>query len=236
MGLEYLGHGTSYRNLASHYMCSQDTVGRAVNAFVDSVNSANIGRVVFPPINPQACIDANAEVCGFPQVLGCIDGSHFLLKTAPRVNPMAFYNRKKTYSLNVLAIAEADLNISFVFTNFGGRSNDGYILKSSPLWVDNGAHFDKENGLPAGGCILADSGFGLRHNILTPYSTAEVDGDITKRLYNLRHAQTRNCVEKSFGVCKSRWRLAYYGMRMEPVRAAAFVTAMISLHNKVNYQ
>lgn len=76
-----------------------------------------------------------------------------------------------------------------------------------------------------------DSGYPLEPWLLTPLvnpSTAP------EQRYNNAHARTRNCVERMFGVLKSRFRcLGCCGATLEytPEKACKLITAAAVLHN-----
>ena len=86
------------------------------------------------------------------------------------------------------------------FTNivckYGGSAHDAYILANSCIP-------DIMEQLPNGGWLLGDSGYPLRPWLMTPILTP-----LTKQQekQNASHIKTRNCVERSFGVLKSRFR------------------------------
>jgi hypothetical protein len=52
-----------------------------------------------------------------------------------------------------------------------------------------------------------------------------------KELYNLRHSQARNVIERIFGVAKLRWRVLAQGSRFSIRIQAAVVYAVAVLHN-----
>lgn len=60
--------------------------------------------------------------------------------------------------------------------------------------------------LPSGGWLLGDSGYPLRPWLMTPILTP-----LSKQeeMFNRSHVKTRNCVERAFGVLKSRFRQVF---------------------------
>ena len=48
------------------------------------------------------------QVAGFPDVIGCIDGTHIPI-IAPPIDECAYVNRKKFHSINVQAVCDANM-------------------------------------------------------------------------------------------------------------------------------
>ena len=53
----------------------------------------------------------------------------------------------------------------------------------------------------------------------------------SKELFNLRHSQARNCIERIFGVVKKRFKMMRYGSEYPINVQARAVPAMCALHN-----
>ena len=66
----------------------------------------------------------------FPHCLGALDGKHVQI-VPPAGSGSYFYNYKKTHSMVLLAIADA--NYKFLLCDFGanGRVSDGGVLKNT---------------------------------------------------------------------------------------------------------
>ena len=66
------------------------------------------------------------EKCGFPLVLGCIDGSHVPI-IAPSENEEIYVNRKNEHSINIQAICDNDLKFIDVVAKWPGSTHDAFI-------------------------------------------------------------------------------------------------------------
>ena len=66
----------------------------------------------------------------FPNCLGALDGKHV---QAPAKNGSPYFNYKGTFSLNLMALVDA--NYKFTFINIGdyGSNADGSVLKTANL-------------------------------------------------------------------------------------------------------
>lgn len=66
----------------------------------------------------------------FPNVCGAIDGKHVLIRCPPQ-SGSEFFNYKKTYSLILLAVVDADYNFLYIDVGKNGRVNDAAVFSNS---------------------------------------------------------------------------------------------------------
>ena len=133
---------------------------------------------------------------GLEHCVGAIDGTHIPVRTSIR----SYFNRKKFTSINVQAIADADLRFLDIFVGAPGSCNDARILRCSSI----GQHGD--NIIPRGYYLLGDSGYPLRRWLLTPYNRM---GHLTpiQQHFNTVLSSNRQVVERAFGMLKNRFRM-----------------------------
>jgi len=93
---------------------------------------------------------------------------------------------------------------------------------------------------------LADAGYGLRKGILTPYkgvryhlreqAKAAQQPKNKEELFNLRHAQLRNVIERIFGVFKKRFqildKMPSYSFNVQ----VKLILVLVALHNFIRYR
>ena len=97
-----------------------DTMGydkSTVSLVVDSVTNALVRKkdefIKWPNDNRKNMIRAGFyDKAGFPNVIGCIDGTHVRIQ-APSVDEPAYVNRKSFHSINVQAICDNEGNFSY---------------------------------------------------------------------------------------------------------------------------
>ncbi|KAL4098160.1 hypothetical protein QTP88_022810 [Uroleucon formosanum] len=77
--------------------------------------------------------------------------------------------------------------------------------------------------------FLGDEAFALHEHILKPYSQRELTHE--KRVFNYRLSQARNCVENTFGLISSRFRLLQRAINLNPEKASYTVLAICAIHN-----
>ena len=72
------------------------------------------------------------DIAGFPHVIGAIDGTLISIK-APKTDEHRYVSRKGGHSLNILAICDADLMITYIVAKYPGATNDSFIWMVSNL-------------------------------------------------------------------------------------------------------
>ncbi|WAR10387.1 HARB1-like protein, partial [Mya arenaria] len=140
-------------------------------------------------------------LCGIPRVLGAVDGTLVPI-IAPHDNEEVYVCRKGYHALNIQAVVNS--NMRFVFRHL--ELNDV-------------------------GMLLGDSGYPLRHYLMTPVLRPQ---GIQQTAYNVAHARGRVVVERAFGLLKSRFRCLHKTggcLMFSPDKCAQIVTACIHLHN-----
>ena len=95
--------------------------------------------------------------------------------------------------------------------------------------------------VPIGKFILADAGFRLQFDVLTPYrgvryhleefASGRAGPQNARELFNLRHSQLRVSVECTIGILKERWHMLHEIPSYEPEVQVAITRAAGVLHN-----
>jgi DDE superfamily endonuclease len=74
-------------------------------------------------------------IAGFPNVLGCIDGTHIHMKRPPREHPEQYMNRHHRFSMNVMAVCDSEKRFLNLYADFPGRNGDAHIWANSQLLI-----------------------------------------------------------------------------------------------------
>nr|XP_034328367.1 putative nuclease HARBI1 [Crassostrea gigas] len=164
---------------------------------VDALN-ASLDNIIFP-MGQEEILRTKEEflrVANFPNVVGAIDGTLIPIMGMTGDDEHVFVCRKGFHAINMQGIVTADLRFTNIVCKYGGAKHEAYILANSsiPEIMDQ---------LPGGGWLLGDSGYPLRPWLMTPFLTPQAG---QQEKYNASHIKTRNCVERAFGVLKSRFR------------------------------
>ena len=168
-------------------------------------------------------MDGFYQIAGIPGVVGAVDGTHVAIQ-APTTAEWHYVNRKGYYSINVQVVADHNMIIRHLVARWPGSTHDSFIWENSS--IRDSFHNGHREGI-----ILGDSGYPLRPYLLTPVSRPETASEIR---FNEAHCATRVCVERTFGLLKSRFRcLAKSGGHLlyAPDKVCRIITACCVLHN-----
>lgn len=202
VALRYFATGSFQNLVGDSVQVHKSTVCRTVRAVAVSLCKHIDTYVRFPTApEQQNLVRQNFfQIAGFPDVLGCVDGTHIRIKT-PSDHEPEYVNRKGYHSINAQIVCDADLCITNCVIKWPGSRHDSYILRQSRL------HTDFETGRYPGR-LLGDSGYPLRTWLMTPYLNP---ANRHQERYNAAHIKTRNVVERCIGVLKKRWACLHRG-------------------------
>lgn len=205
---------------------SQSSMSRSLHATLKEMMKLRAKYLQFPKTVDEIRTSKMRfeQKLNMPGVICAVDGTHINIIQPPESSDgHVYFNRKHTYSINVLAACDADMRFVYSDARFPGSVHDSAILqmgKLQELVIADGHTF-----------VLGDSGFPLTNMILTPVLNA-AEGSKELR-YNARHKSARNVIERAFGVLKSRFRCLHKHrvLHYSPIIAARIVYACMILHN-----
>lgn len=174
----------------------------------------------------------------FPHCLGSIDGKHIQIVAPPNSGSM-YYNYKGTYSVVLLAVADANYNIIYADVGCQGQISDGGVFKYTTF-----CH-ELESGkldLPAPQALpgqterlqfifVADDAFALSANIMKPYPGHKPGSSSPERIFNYWLSRARRIIENVFGILSARFRVLLTTINLHPDKVKSVVLACIYLHN-----
>lgn len=177
----------------SHYCVMQ-----VCRAIAENLRNTYIS---WPDKNTQILIATEFESkTGFPNVIGCIDGTHIPVK-APAHDRDSYINRKGFASVNVLAVCDHRMMFTEVFADRAGSVHDARVLRVSSL----GHQLENSTIGKPQFHILGDSAYPLLPQLLVPFRD---NGHLTavQTRYNSIHSETRSLIERSFARLKGKLR------------------------------
>ena len=197
--LWYIANKVTIRDVADRFGVCEASVFRIRNRIADMFVKKVMKKLIKFP-DHENCVNTAESFenrYGFPGVVGAIDGTHIRIPR-PVVDGDQYFNRKDFYSLNTQVICNFNLEFLDVFVGFPGRVHDARVFHNSPIpemlkQLNNAYH------------LLGDAAYPLLLGLLTPFrETANMTP--AQRKYNKVHSRARQCVERSIGILKGRFR------------------------------
>ncbi|KAI2651135.1 Protein ALP1-like [Labeo rohita] len=174
----------------------------------------------------------------FPNCLGAIDGKHITIKAPPNSGSL-FFNYKKTFSIVLLALVDADYRFTYIQVGDFGRASDGGVYGSSRLGRGMEAktlNVPEDSPLPGSGVqgpmpyvIVGDAAFPLKTYLMRPFPGHRLPR--WRENFNYRLSSARMVVECAFGILTARWRVLLSRLQMAPHFVDTVVMASCILHN-----
>lgn len=124
-------------------------------------------------------------------------------------------------SLNVQVVAGPSCEILDIVIRWPGSAHDSRIFNNSAV------HLKFEQGLLRG-LLLGDSAYQQTHYLFTPLLNPNTRAE---HLYNNAHITTRNVVERTFGIWKSRFRCLTTCLQFKLHNTTRIIAASAVLHN-----
>ena len=125
----------------------------------------------------------------------------------------------------------------YVCPGWEGSANDARVLENAEL-----NRFPREEGT----IYLADAGYGLRKGFLTPYRTvpyhfreqphACLRSQTKEEIFNLRHSQLRNIIERIFGVMRRRFLILNSAPEYNLTIQVQLILVVCALHNFIRHR
>lgn len=227
-------------SLAFSYRLGRTTVTRSVHMVC-----AAIEKVMMEQFLPRPTQDSWKEVArgfwekwNFPNCLGAIDGKHITVQ-APPLSGSQYFNYKKTFSIVLLALVDADYRFRVIQVGDFGRTSDGGVYAGSELgrgFESRTLDVPPNTSLPGAAhlgevphTMVGDAAFPLKPYLMRPYPGQNLTHQ--KRIFNYRLSRARMVVENAFGILASRWRIFYRRINLLPKNVDTLVVAACILHN-----
>lgn len=157
---------------------------------------------------------------------------------APPHSGSVYYNYKKTHSISLLAVSNANYCFTLVDIGAEGRQSDGGVFANSTF----GQRFETDemnlpqpsviepNDPPLPYVLVADEAFALNRYMMRPYPRS---GQLNrqKKIFNYRLSRARRVIESAFGIMVARWRIYRRPIISSISTAVKIVQATTCLHN-----
>ena len=107
-------------------------------------------------------------------------------------------------------------------TMWPGSAGDSFLLQNALVWQK------REELIEQNVCLLGDSAYPQLQWLMTPFDKPNCDAQTR---YNISHKKGRSCVERCFGVMKSRFRCLQQQINYSPTKCSKIIMACACLHN-----
>ncbi|XP_056120075.1 uncharacterized protein LOC130097301 [Rhinichthys klamathensis goyatoka] len=238
--LRFLGTGESFSSLAFQYRLGISTVAESVHMTCRAIERQMMASQFPKPTEEMWKNIATKfwEKWNFPNCLGAIDGKHVTL-VSPANSGSLYFNYKGTFSIVLLALADAEYRFTFLQVGDFGRTSDGGVYSGSALGRAMEAKklsVPADCPLPGSGAqgpmpytMVGDAAFPLKTYMMRPFPGKQIPQ--WRRMFNYRLSRARMVIECAFGILSSRWRVLHTKMNVKPSNADSVVTAACILHN-----
>ena len=191
--------------------------------------------IVFIPekndvLNATSCF---LQKFGFPQVIGCVDGTHIPIKQ-PSENAYDYFSYKLCYTLNCQAIWDAYGKFVNVEINWPGRVHDARVFancKVQESFTSGNYKLFYEELLPGHEYVpqlLGDPAYPLLPYMMKEHEHSSSNEAVT---FNQMFRSARNMIECAFGRLKARWRILLRPMDIPVEKQPNIICACFGIHN-----
>ncbi|KAL0925196.1 hypothetical protein M5K25_003510 [Dendrobium thyrsiflorum] len=236
--LRGVAHAQSYRQLCEFFQHSLETVSRYFNAVLRALVSFADEFINLPQgdVECHPFVRSNAQFYPFfKNAIGAIDGTHIPAVVNNNLQNR-YRNRKGFTSQNVMAAVSFDRQFVYLAIGWEGSAADMRVLR----WAAEQGQFT----VPRNYYYLVDSGYANTDKLIAPfrgyrYHLADYRRNTSRRyavhqeLFNHRHAQLRNVVERTFGIWKERFQVLTHMRQFSITVQADLVIACAVLHNYI---
>lgn len=230
--------GDTFKTISFSFRLGHTTVHEIVNETCKIIVETLMEEMLPRPTTEMWLSIANNFYTNwnFPNCLGAIDGKHVTIQ-APANSGSMYFNYKKTYSIVLLALVDANYNFIAVSVGSYGKNSDGGIFANSNLFkalergtlsVPTAAPLPGTD-TPTNYVIVADEAFPLKPYMMRPYPGRNLD--VSKRIFNYRLSRARRIVENAFGLLAQKFRIYFRTIQAKPENVDHMILSTLILHN-----
>ncbi|XP_062335692.1 uncharacterized protein LOC134034966 isoform X2 [Osmerus eperlanus] len=238
--LRFLATGESFRSLAFAYRLGRKTVADSVYMTCRAI-VIKMMETQMPRPTGAAWREIAEGFWGrwqFPNCIGAIDGNHIVIQP-PKKSCSQFFNYKKTFSIILMVLVDADSRFRMIQVGDFGRASDGGVFANSALgrgMNERSLNVPEDAPLPGYGqhgdvpfMMVGDAAFLLKRYLMRPYPGSNLSRP--RNIFNYRLSRARMTVECAFGILAAKWRVFHTRICMLPCHVDTIVMAACVLHN-----
>ena len=196
--LRRLGSKDDILSICSRFGVSEGTVILYVNRVIEAIRNKKSEFIQWPNNDNRVTVHAGFQaIGGFQNVIGAIDGTHFILNEAPAQDPTAFFTRKKRYAIHCQGIVDfREIFINYVI-GWPGSVHDARVYTNSDFFLNRAEYIEGED------YVLGDSAYPISPFLISPFKNPS---NYRQRQFNFIHSKHRVVVENAFGRLKARFK------------------------------
>lgn len=238
----FLATGETYSSLSMQFRLGITTISRIVPEVCSAIWETMMDDFIPVPETPQDWLEIANQFKArwdFPHCVGAVDGKHVVIR-APGLSGSLYFNYKGTFSMVLMALADANYKFIYVDVGSAGHNSDAGIFSDcelgEKLTPPNRLHLPLDAVIPRAEeigpmpyVVVGDEAFPLQRHLMRPYpgknSTYEQDS------YNYRLSRARRIIECTFGILAARWRVYHTKMGVKEETVKKIIHATCLLHN-----
>ncbi|PPD67774.1 hypothetical protein GOBAR_DD35349 [Gossypium barbadense] len=204
MFLHIISHHLKNRVIKHHFRRSGETVSRTFHSVLNAV--IRLQDVLFKKPEPIRADYSDTRWKWFKNCLGALDGTHIKIRV-PTVDKPRYQTRKGDIATNMLGVCTPEMQFVYVLPGWEGSVADGRVLRDAT---------SRRHGLkvPHGCYYLVDAGYTNCEGFLASFRGQRYhlnewrqgyQPSSPQEFFNMKHASTRNVIERCFGLLKLRW-------------------------------
>ncbi|XP_050523154.1 uncharacterized protein LOC126895383 [Daktulosphaira vitifoliae] len=177
--LRYLATGVNFKELKFITAIAPQTIGKIIIETCKAITTALKDNIKIPASEKEWKIisDEFESKWNFNHCLGAIDGKHNLEIIKPQQSGSYFFNYKHTFSIVLMAIANANYEFIMVDIGANGRVSDGGVFSNTLFYKyfqEKKLKIPESDYLPGISdklpyVFVADDVFPLSNNLMKPY-------------------------------------------------------------------
>ena len=149
-----------------------------------------------------------------------------------------FYNYKKSFSIVLLAVCNANYQFTLVDIGEAGRESDrgvfsnsilGYSIVNDLFEIPDPEKLDESIDFLYPYVFIGDDAFPMRSNLIKPYPRGDLV--VEKLVTNYRICRARRIIENSFGILAARFRIFRLPILLKIETVESVTKACVALHN-----
>ncbi|KAK4295466.1 hypothetical protein Pmani_031986 [Petrolisthes manimaculis] len=237
--LRYLTTGESYRSLSCQFGISHNLISSIIPTVCKAIYTTLQPLYIKLPSTAeewQKVADDFFSRWNFPKCLGALDGKRILMRKPPN-SGSTFYDDKGLFSVNFIALVDADSKFMYVDVDTCERATESGVWDRCTLKeaVDsNVLSIPPPENIPSTNrkcpfIFVGDDAFPLKEYLMKPYPGQPESNET--QIFNYRLSRARRTSENALGILAARFQVFRQPIRTTPENVRAITMAAVALHN-----